>query len=296
MTQIPLPSLFDLPSRAKTLAVLETLAIGAAGGGLFVGLHLPGGLISGAMLAVGAAAMAGRPLTVPPILTQTVLVVLGISLGSVVSRQLVQQVSAYPLTIALLALATFCATFGSSIYLQRVHGWDRTSAFLAGSPGALSQITILAVEKGADLPAIAVVQTLARDRSHRGAAAAAGAQRDRAGRGAVVRDHDRLAARTRRTGRGRAGRGAAAAAGEVSGELDVRRDARLRPAARRRPGRGRPAELGARRGAGRHRRPDRKPFRADADEDAARTPQRGAGLVRDRDRDFRGLRRRSRCC
>ena len=160
MTHIPLPSLLDLPSRAKTLAVLETLAIGAAGGGLFVGLHLPGGLISGAMLAVGAAAMAGRPLTLPPILTQTVLVVLGISLGSVVSRQLVQQVGTYPLTIALLALATFCATFASSIYLQRVHGWDKTSAFLAGSPGALSQITILAVEKGADLPGIAVVQTL----------------------------------------------------------------------------------------------------------------------------------------
>jgi membrane AbrB-like protein len=50
--------------------------------------------------------------------------------------------------------------FGSSFYLQRVHGWDRTSAFLAGSPGALSQITILAVERGADLPAIAVVQTM----------------------------------------------------------------------------------------------------------------------------------------
>jgi len=59
-----------------------------------------------------------------------------------------------------LALATFFSTFGSSLYLQRVHGWDRTSAFLAGSPGALSQITILAVERGADLPAIAVVQTM----------------------------------------------------------------------------------------------------------------------------------------
>src|SRR5689334_22815720 len=112
------------------------------------------------MLAVAIAAMAGRPLQLPPILTQSVLVVLGISLGSVVSRELIQHISAYPLTIALLALATFCATFGSSIYLQRVHGWDKTSAFLAGSPGALSQITILAVEKGADLPAIAVVQTL----------------------------------------------------------------------------------------------------------------------------------------
>src|SRR6476646_9161723 len=63
-------------------------------------------------------------------------------------------------TIALLALATFCSTFGSSLYLKRVHGWDQTSAFLAGSPGALSQITILAAEKGADVPAIAVVQTM----------------------------------------------------------------------------------------------------------------------------------------
>src|SRR6202165_2710456 len=151
---------FAIPSRIKTLNVLETLVIGAAGGALFLWANLPGGLISGAMISVGIAAIAGRPLAVPPILTQTVLVLLGISLGSLMSRQLLQHIGAYPLTIALLALATFCSTFGSSIYLQRVHGWDQTSAFLAGSPGALSQITLLAIEKGADVPAIAVVQTM----------------------------------------------------------------------------------------------------------------------------------------
>ena len=151
---------FAIPSRTKFLNVIETLAIGTAGGALFLLLHLPGGLISGAMIAVGIAAIAGRPLSMPPILTQTVLVLLGISLGSLVSRQLLQHVGAYPLTIALLALATFCSTFGSSLYLQRVHGWDQTSAFLAGSPGALSQIIVLAAEKGADVPAIAVVQTM----------------------------------------------------------------------------------------------------------------------------------------
>jgi uncharacterized protein len=149
-----------LPDRAKLRSAIETLAIGAAGGLLFLWANLPGGLISGAMIAVAAAALAGRPLSLPSHVTQTLLVLLGISLGSVVSRQLVQQVGAYPITIGLLALATFCSTFGSSFYLQRIHGWDRTSAFLAGSPGALSQITILAVERGADLPAIAVVQTL----------------------------------------------------------------------------------------------------------------------------------------
>src|SRR4030081_3558568 len=149
-----------IPDRAHLLATLETLVLGAPGGLLFLWAGLPGGLISGAMFAVGGAALAGRPMALPPMLTQTVLLLLGISLGSLVSRQLIQHMSAYPLTIGLLALATFCSTFGSSLYLQRIHGWDRTSAFLAGSPGALSQINMLAAEKGADVPAIAVVQTM----------------------------------------------------------------------------------------------------------------------------------------
>jgi membrane AbrB-like protein len=102
----------------------------------------------------------GDALVAMPFLAIPVLVLLGITLGSLVSRQLIQHMSAYPLTIGLLALATFCSTFGSSFYLQRVHGWDQTSALLAGSPGALSQITMLAAEKGADVAAIAVVQTM----------------------------------------------------------------------------------------------------------------------------------------
>src|SRR5258705_5057363 len=151
---------FALPSRAKALNVRETLAIGTASGALCRWACVARGMISGAMIAVGIAAIAGRPLAMPPVLTQSVLVLLGISLGSLVSRQLLQHMGAYPLTIGLLALATFCSTFGSSIYLRRIHGWDQTSAFLAGSPGALSQITMLAIEKGADVPAIAVVQTM----------------------------------------------------------------------------------------------------------------------------------------
>jgi uncharacterized protein len=160
VSQIP-QSLTDLvPTQAKTLQFLETLSIGTIGGVLFLVTGLPGGLISGAMLAVGVAAMLGRPMAVPAHLTQAVLVMLGISLGSLMSRELLQHIGAYPLTIGFLALATFCTTFGSSYYLQRIHGWDRTSAFLAASPGALSQIALLAIEKGADMPAIAVVQTL----------------------------------------------------------------------------------------------------------------------------------------
>ena len=160
MTLIPSSLTSAIPDRAAVLATLETLVIGSAGGLLFLWAGLPGGLISGAMFAVGGAALAGRPLAMPPILTQAVLVLLGISLGSLVSRQLIQHMSSYPLTIGLLALATFCSTFGSAFYLQRFHGWDHTSALLAGSPGALSQIVILAAEKGADVAGIAMVQTM----------------------------------------------------------------------------------------------------------------------------------------
>src|ERR1700750_198868 len=151
---------FTLPGRSEILKTLETLAIGSAGGLLFLWRELPGGLISGAMIAGAGAGIAGRPLGVPQPIAHIILMTLGLSLGSMVSPVMIKNLSAYPVSIALLAAATFCATFGSSFYLQRVHGWDRTSALLAGSPGALSQVIMLANERNADVAGIAVVQIM----------------------------------------------------------------------------------------------------------------------------------------
>ncbi len=157
----PPPPRLRLPSRAAVLQLCETIGFGAAGGLLFAWAHLPGGLISGAMIAVGAAAtVLRRPLGLPPVLAHAILMTLGVSLGSMVSPQMLRNITNYPVSIAVLALSTFGATFGSSVYLQRFHGWDRASAFLAGSPGALSQIIMLATERNADVAGIAVVQTM----------------------------------------------------------------------------------------------------------------------------------------
>ena len=116
----------------------------------------------------------------PPILTQTVLVLLGITLGSLVSRQLIQHMSAYPLTIGLLALATFCSTFGCSFYLQRFHGWDQTSALLAGKPRRAVADHHARRRKGRRRAGDRRGADHARDHSHRRPAAGAGADRDRA--------------------------------------------------------------------------------------------------------------------
>jgi membrane AbrB-like protein len=112
------------------------------------------------MIAVATAGISGRQMGLPQGIAHVILMTLGLSLGAMVSPALIKNLSAYPLTIALLAAATFCATFGSSLYLQRIHGWDRTSALLAGSPGALSQVIMLATEKNADVAGIAVVQIM----------------------------------------------------------------------------------------------------------------------------------------
>lgn len=147
-------------SRSDLLQTAEAIAIGTTGGLVFARAGLPGGLISGAMISVAIAALSGRALAMPPWVVQTILMTLGVSLGSMVSPELLSGMARYPASIALLAAATFIATFSSSFYLQRFHGWDRTSAFLAGTPGALSQITMLAAEKGADVAGIAVVQIM----------------------------------------------------------------------------------------------------------------------------------------
>ena len=130
----------------------------------------------------------------------------------------------------------------------------------------------------------------ARDHPDRGPAAAAGADRHCADGAVAGGQPDRLAARTRRAGGRRHSRRAAASAGEISGELDVRRDDRLRRAARHRPDRGRPAALDARRGAGRHRRRDRHALCADQQVDARQPHQCRAGLVCGRHRHLRHFR------
>jgi membrane AbrB-like protein len=48
----------------------------------------------------------------------------------------------------------------TATYLRVVHRWDRLSALMGASPGAMSQVIALSSELGADLPGVAVVQTL----------------------------------------------------------------------------------------------------------------------------------------
>jgi membrane AbrB-like protein len=138
----------------------ETLLIATAGALFFVWIRFPAGLICGSMLAVAVAALAGRPMSVPGPLAQVVFIVVGISLGAVVTPETLHGVVDWPLSIALISVSAMCMTAATMSYLRFVHGWDWTSALYGGSPGGMAQVMALAAQSGADMRAVVIVQTV----------------------------------------------------------------------------------------------------------------------------------------
>jgi membrane AbrB-like protein len=153
-------ALFSIPKKPVLLRTAETLSIAAAGGVALAWLGFPAGLITGSLLAVALAALAGRPVTVPVPLSRTISVLVGISLGAVVTPATLKGLATFPLSIAVLVVSTLCMLAATTAYLRFVHGWDRQSALLGASPGGLAQVMALSAEYKADLRAIAIVQTI----------------------------------------------------------------------------------------------------------------------------------------
>jgi uncharacterized protein len=140
--------------------VAETLAFAAVGGCSLGLLGVPAGYLSGSILLVACASVAGRPLQIPLLPMRILLVLIGISLGAVVTPATLRGMADYPVSIAVLLVAMACISVFGAAYLRLVHGWDTMTAYLASAPGGLSQVMALAAELGADIRAIAIVQTL----------------------------------------------------------------------------------------------------------------------------------------
>ncbi len=146
---------------AKTLIELaETLLAAAIGGVTFTWLGFPAGLVSGSVLAVALAALAGRPVKVPMPLARVCFVLIGMLLGAVVTPETLRGFATWPASVAVLAISTVCIMVVTTLYLRVVHRWDVLSALLGASPGSMAQVVALATEFGADMRGIAIVQTM----------------------------------------------------------------------------------------------------------------------------------------
>jgi hypothetical protein len=149
-----------IPPIRTLLETCETLLIALAGGVAFTAVGFPAGLVSGSVLAVAIAALLGRPMKVPYGLARLCFVAIGIVLGTVVTPATLRGVVTWPASITLLAVSTICMIVATTSYLRVVHRWDVLSALMGASPGSMAQVIILSTELGADLRAVAIVQTM----------------------------------------------------------------------------------------------------------------------------------------
>jgi membrane AbrB-like protein len=87
-----------------------TLAIAVAGGAVFHLAGLPAAWLSGAMILVAAATLAGVPTVMPNKFKDGLFVILGISMGAGVQPEVIERVSEWPLSMAMLLLVVVGVT------------------------------------------------------------------------------------------------------------------------------------------------------------------------------------------
>ena len=123
--------------RATVFTVLLTIAIGTAGGKAFALAHLPLPWLLGAMTATTLAALCGVRLSLPTILRNTGLAVLGVFLGASYGPDSFARLPEWIPTLLGMCAATALAGALSLFYLRHAGGYNLRTSFFAGMPGGM---------------------------------------------------------------------------------------------------------------------------------------------------------------
>ncbi len=126
------------------------LTIGAAGGWLAYTIQIPLAWMIGAMATTTLAAVLGLSVAVPAFLRHTMVVVLGIMLGSAFTPEIAQRIGDWGVSLAALALYGAVAGGGAYIYFRRVCGYDKVTAYFSAMPGGLSEMILVGTAMGGD--------------------------------------------------------------------------------------------------------------------------------------------------
>lgn len=146
--------------RSDITVQLVTLVVAAAGGVGFTLLGVPGGYLSGAILACAVTALAGVNEYVSHRLRQLALLMIGVVVGTTVTAETINALPRWPVSLLALTLAMTALVVVLPRYFTRVHGIDTPTARLSAIPGALSVVLALADELHVDERRVAVLQSL----------------------------------------------------------------------------------------------------------------------------------------
>ena len=150
-----------LPFRMRSAAsAAVTLGAGALGGGAFALLGLPAAWISGSLVACIGLALAGVRIVLPEWLRFLAFVVLGTSMGTMLTPETFARAATWPVSMACLGASVLGTMAGATLFLTRIAGWSRETAFWASAPGAFGTVVAMAADTSADLRQVAFAQTL----------------------------------------------------------------------------------------------------------------------------------------
>jgi membrane AbrB-like protein len=137
---------------------LLTVACGAAGGLLFYALHIPGGAMSGSVVAVAILCAYGKATPLGGILRVLALSTMGVAIGSAVGPTTFSNLATYPASVALMSLCVVGMTLASAAVWRLFMNWPGPMALLSSVPGSSSYIISVSLTMGADAARVAVVQ------------------------------------------------------------------------------------------------------------------------------------------
>jgi membrane AbrB-like protein len=144
----------------SVIAQSRGVFVASLGGALLGFMNVPGGWLSGAMVATAILSATRWSVLLANPLVYVAMIASGVTTGSAMTPQMAKGFAAYPVSLALMALAMVVITATGAVLLRRLTGWSRITALFAAVPGALSYVFSVAATTKADLPRIAIVQVM----------------------------------------------------------------------------------------------------------------------------------------
>jgi uncharacterized protein len=144
-----------MQSRLAKLAL--ALGLGAAGGALAFWAKLPLAWMIGAMVVTTVAAIWGAPIAVPPMLRNCFVAVLGVMLGSSFKPDLVDRLGEWAVSLAGLTVYTSLSACLGYLFLKRLGGYGRTTAYFGAMPGGLAEMILVGSAMGGDSRVISLL-------------------------------------------------------------------------------------------------------------------------------------------
>lgn len=145
---------------AQFQPVFIALLIGIVGATAAWWFKVPAPFLTGPAVFVSVAGVLGAVCRVPDRLRNACFIVIGLSLGSSVTPEILTAAAAWPVSLVGMCVSVGLVMLSGGLMFQRAFGMDRKTALLASSPGHLSYVISFSAEVGAGTAIISVIQSM----------------------------------------------------------------------------------------------------------------------------------------